>query len=74
MSYFAWQDESKKPIADKLAAAIAAFEQRYGHTPTAILMNEAERAETALEGFAGAAVGIDSGVRRNIYYLSVGGA
>jgi len=37
-------------------------------------MNEAERAETALDCFAGASVGSEPYVRRHNYYLGIGGA
>ncbi len=72
--FFAWQDDSKRLVADKLTAAIAAYQERYGRQPTAILMNETERTDAALTSFAGASVGSEPYVRRNNYYLGVGGA
>jgi len=33
--FLCWFDDSKRPIADKLTAAIAAYQKRYGTQPTA---------------------------------------
>lgn len=43
MYYLLWHDDAKKtPIGDRVAAAIAAFEDRFKVAPSLILMNAGE--------------------------------
>jgi hypothetical protein len=48
MLFFVWfDDNAKKPAAEKLSEAIAAYAERFQARPTLVLLNAADQLETA---------------------------
>lgn len=39
MHFLAWYDDSKRPLADKIAAVRAAYQERYGVPATLVLVD-----------------------------------
>lgn len=62
--FLMWFDDTKKPPADKIRAAIAAYVARFERQPTAVLCNEAE-----ICAVAGVAVRSEGYVRKSNFWI-----
>jgi hypothetical protein len=75
MSFLAWFDNSKRPVADKIAAALAAYAERFQHPANVVLVNAAEDVSgVRAEGFL-LATGESQGlvVQRHTFYVGMMG-
>jgi hypothetical protein len=68
VTYFGWQDTSKRPNTDKLAEASEEYEYKRGHAPSVVIMNPADAKEVETELDVRTADYIGKGV----YYLGDG--
>jgi hypothetical protein len=64
--YMMWFDDSKKPVADKLAEGAAAYHNHFRSACNVVLVSDSEQGAAAPEGITIRAV---SYVRRNNYWF-----
>lgn len=64
--YLGWQDDSRKPVADKIAGAIAAYQERFGYAPTVVLCSAADDPPQSVDGVT---VQTEGYVRRNNFWV-----
>jgi hypothetical protein len=75
MTLLAWFDNSKRPVADKIAAALAVYAERFGTPANVVLVSAAEDVSAVrAEGFL-LATGESQGlvVQRHTFYVGVMG-
>ena len=66
--YLGWFDDNpKKSVTDKAKEAIAAYHDRFGYSPTVILVNEADQ---HIE-LGGIVIRVEGYIRRNNFWVGL---
>jgi hypothetical protein len=65
MNYLHIYDDSKRPVAQRLIEACAAYRARFGTLPNLILVNEAD----ALAAHPGCVIQVERRIGPNIYHV-----